>query len=199
MSDSKAGLASSNQCTHLSQYIRLMDGTKLGALELIPPSACLYCRIERLTAALRGLMPEGWDLNEDMDHMPGIRTARLLLSGEPLPVETTAFHCKANRTADPPQDCDWPHCGCDPKADKVLEALSEEGILDDAARYKWLRERFLELIVHTSCSPTGRRVDGLEINQRLGQNFDPQSLDQTIDSMLSAERESPQNGNGDER
>ncbi len=37
------------------------------------------------------------------------------------------WKCKANRTADPPQDCDWPHCGCDPNAEKVIEALIEEG------------------------------------------------------------------------
>ena len=33
--------------------------------------------------------------------------------------------CKAQPTADPPQDCDWPWCGCDPAADKVLEAIQE--------------------------------------------------------------------------
>jgi hypothetical protein len=26
-----------------------------------------------------------------------------------------------------PADCDWPHCGCDPHADKVMAALQEEG------------------------------------------------------------------------
>ena len=40
--------------------------------------------------------------------------------------------CKANRTADPPLDCDWPTCGCDPYADKVIEALEESGILPAA-------------------------------------------------------------------
>jgi hypothetical protein len=28
---------------------------------------------------------------------------------------------------DPPQDCDWPFCGCDPHATKVIEALQEMG------------------------------------------------------------------------
>lgn len=37
------------------------------------------------------------------------------------------WKCKANRTADPPQDCDWPGCGCDPYANKVLEAIEESG------------------------------------------------------------------------
>lgn len=35
------------------------------------------------------------------------------------------WKCKAQLTADPPQDCDWPSCGCDPYADKVLAALEE--------------------------------------------------------------------------
>lgn len=39
------------------------------------------------------------------------------------------FKCKARKTADPPQDCDWPVCGCDPYADKVIEALQESGKL----------------------------------------------------------------------
>ena len=38
--------------------------------------------------------------------------------------------CKARASSLPdPQDCDWPHCGCDPHAPKVLEALQEEGYL----------------------------------------------------------------------
>jgi hypothetical protein len=36
-----------------------------------------------------------------------------------------AWTCKARRTADPPQDCTWPSCGCDPYADKVIAALEE--------------------------------------------------------------------------
>jgi len=45
--------------------------------------------------------------------------------GAPAP-----FKCKArsaNMGANDPQDCDWPVCGCDPYADKVIEALSESG------------------------------------------------------------------------
>lgn len=33
---------------------------------------------------------------------------------------------------DPPQDCDWPLCGCDPHAEKVIEALKEAGKLAQA-------------------------------------------------------------------
>ena len=41
----------------------------------------------------------------------------------------TAWSCKVRAVGltDPPQDCDWPFCGCDPYAAKVLEAVSESG------------------------------------------------------------------------
>jgi hypothetical protein len=41
------------------------------------------------------------------------------------------FICKVKAAGltDPPQDCDWPWCGCDPHADRVLAALQEEGRL----------------------------------------------------------------------
>lgn len=35
--------------------------------------------------------------------------------------------CYALRPADPPNDCDWPLCGCDPAAHKVIAALEESG------------------------------------------------------------------------
>jgi len=46
-------------------------------------------------------------------------------------IRRDSFQCKARHGGDPvePQDCDWPHCGCDPAADKVLAALHEEGYL----------------------------------------------------------------------
>lgn len=58
----------------------------------------------------------------------------------------TEWKCKANRTADPPQDCGWPGCGCDPAADRVLAALSESGIeLIDEGELRKLRERLTRL------------------------------------------------------
>jgi hypothetical protein len=45
-------------------------------------------------------------------------------SSAPVP----ASICKARASAsDPPQECDWPFCGCDPVADKVLDAIRESG------------------------------------------------------------------------
>jgi hypothetical protein len=45
-----------------------------------------------------------------------------------IAVKAKAF-CKAQPTADPPSDCDWPACGCDPAASAVVEALQEQGKL----------------------------------------------------------------------
>lgn len=40
------------------------------------------------------------------------------------------WKCKARQSSVPePQDCDWPVCGCDPYADKVIAALQESGKL----------------------------------------------------------------------
>lgn len=47
-----------------------------------------------------------------------------------------AWKCKADRSGaggNTPQDCEWPGCGCDPYADKVIAALEESGALAAAA------------------------------------------------------------------
>lgn len=38
-----------------------------------------------------------------------------------------SFKCKAQPTADPPQDCGWPGCGCDEEAQRVIAQLHEHG------------------------------------------------------------------------
>lgn len=40
------------------------------------------------------------------------------------------WRCKASIAAgaNDPQDCNWPLCGCDPHADKVIETLNEGGL-----------------------------------------------------------------------
>jgi hypothetical protein len=35
--------------------------------------------------------------------------------------------CKARNQLPDPQDCDWPYCGCDPQAQRVIDTLIEEG------------------------------------------------------------------------
>lgn len=36
--------------------------------------------------------------------------------------------CMANFYSDPPQDCNWPFCGCDPKTNQIMSQLQECGI-----------------------------------------------------------------------
>lgn len=64
-------------------------------------------------------------------------------------IETRGQHdsrsqrCAGTISTDPPQDCDWPFCGCDHHATKVLEALQEcgwsRGDAEDAAKWRALR------------------------------------------------------------
>lgn len=43
------------------------------------------------------------------------------------------WECAARKSVLPePADCDWPICGCDPYADKVIAALEEAGVMKDA-------------------------------------------------------------------
>lgn len=42
-----------------------------------------------------------------------------------------------------PTDCNWPTCGCDPYADKVISALEEAGVLPSAANE---REAMIEAL-----------------------------------------------------
>lgn len=44
--------------------------------------------------------------------------------------ETVSWKCAADRSGgggNDPQDCDWPTCGCDPHANKVIETLQDCG------------------------------------------------------------------------
>lgn len=52
------------------------------------------------------------------------------VSGAAQEVSPPSPVCKAQRTGvggNDPIDCDWPFCGCDPKADKVIKAIQESG------------------------------------------------------------------------
>lgn len=43
--------------------------------------------------------------------------------------------CMARLASGPePQDCDWPFCGCDPHASRVLDALTESGWFIEATK-----------------------------------------------------------------
>lgn len=64
-----------------------------------------------------------------------IEQLRDFIARADLPGEGLAFKCKGRiSTPDGPGDCNWPVCGCDPYAEKVIDALSEnQGFLDRIA------------------------------------------------------------------
>jgi hypothetical protein len=47
----------------------------------------------------------------------------------------------SNTGANDPQECDWPFCGCDPYADKVIAALQESGKLIHPSQASALERR----------------------------------------------------------
>jgi hypothetical protein len=64
-----------------------------------------------------------------------------------------SWKCKAQPTADPPQDCDWPHCGCDPHAQEVIECLIESGWAGPDEAFK-LREALRFVLAWLDHKPT---------------------------------------------
>lgn len=63
---------------------------------------------------------------------------------------TDDWKCGANPYAVEPEDCNWPHCGCDPHAQRVIEGLLEQGWIGpqeahqrqmDGNRLDWLDEQ----------------------------------------------------------
>jgi hypothetical protein len=74
--------------------------------------------------ALRAINTFGAQLNYDQ---PAVKEAMQTLQ---TACTEGVFKCKArsaNMGANDPQECNWPLCGCDPYADKVVAALQEHG------------------------------------------------------------------------
>lgn len=58
--------------------------------------------------------------------LPGVSAVQLPAS--PSAQHFGEWRCRARYSSLPdPQDCDWPQCGCDPVATRVLESISESG------------------------------------------------------------------------
>lgn len=61
------------------------------------------------------------------------RLHRKLANNPPASI-SGEWKCSARSSIDPPQECDWPLCSCDPYANKVKASLQECGVLQDAGR-----------------------------------------------------------------
>jgi hypothetical protein len=83
--------------------------------------------IERLVKLNKQLLHEAKELREYV-HWAGRTEPNTCL----VKKTEAAWHCQArqsNTAANDPAECDWPLCGCDPYADKVIYALRESGLL----------------------------------------------------------------------
>ena len=90
--------------------------------------------VEKFLSRIRSML-ESVDWEDETSGPNNDDLNRLSEISWPLEAKAEAgWKCKANRRADPPQDCEWPTCGCDPYANKVIDALREEGkVLVDTA------------------------------------------------------------------
>lgn len=89
-----------------------------------------------------------------------------------------AWQCAARRQALPePADCNWPDCGCDPHATKVIEALLEQGWSGPRVPQPNLLGRetvreALEEIVSWKHDTLGPRPAPADYDQKATENFD---------------------------
>jgi hypothetical protein len=94
--------------------------------------------------------------------------------------------------ANDPQDCDWPCCGCDPYADKVVAALLEAGYrieLPPPSQHnsdKELMHRLQEQVADAYCAGAVSRNVAAYLLRALGEELADPILD-GIDSRHEAD------------
>src|SRR5579883_1427131 len=88
-----------------------------------------YLTAERDELASRlELVEEQTEYCADLERaLATLRAERDALARE---VERLRWRCRADSRADPPIDCGFPFCGCDPDAERVIETLQACGWLD---------------------------------------------------------------------
>lgn len=68
----------------------------------------------------------------------------------------TSWNCAARKQGtaggNDPADCDWPVCGCDPYADKVIAALQDTGVIVAAPGWKLVPARPTEAMIKAAGS-----------------------------------------------
>ena len=95
--------------------------------------------VHPMTATVRPLMQQLADalrpfIVDNYEHVPSCQcdacNARAALDRYDAEKDGGGWRCEATGSvgANDSQDCDWPVCGCDPYAEKVLAALGEQGL-----------------------------------------------------------------------
>ncbi len=75
------------------------------------------------------------------------------MANEPAPDAVTCIASLCPPGPGDPQDCDWPFCGCDPIANKVLAAVEESGRLVAADPFAAQAPAMLEALRHIAKHP----------------------------------------------
>lgn len=103
----------------------------LGTIEAVPDAGhdCVEAdqRAERAEARVRILTEALGLVREALKNQEDGEDGGLALVEKVLPEGGRLFRCMARESSAEPTDCDWPHCGCDPSANRVLDQLGEEG------------------------------------------------------------------------
>lgn len=108
---------------------------------------------EGMHAAARDWSIRKYDKAVGKDGSAGCYKAMRLAAPAPQ-----GWQCKAKPTADPPQECGWPTCGCDPYADKVINALDEMGAFAPAPPQWQPDEAIVERLARTAFDVHRRRA-----------------------------------------
>lgn len=132
--DSDAEIRANQDHTLVIRANRAAD--RIRALYPTPPALKASELGEKLQAVIAKY--EGDELHDEGAFDVECETCRILndlralLSAVPLSTISEGWRCAARQQPngpDTPADCDWPVCGCDPAANKVIEALEESGAL----------------------------------------------------------------------
>jgi hypothetical protein len=119
------------------------------------------------------------------------------------PAAAATFTCAARRQGsaggNDPADCDWPTCGCDEHASKVIATLQESGHLKepaaaasedkrDAERYRYLRNIKRQECLEMDGPEAGVWIDSEDENGTL-QLLTEADADAAIDAAIAAQKE----------
>jgi len=99
--------------------------------------------MEKISKCDAGFLGDPYPYAQTVDRM--LSVARAALSTPSDGGSKPKQECQAGK-GDPPMDCDWPNCGCDPKATEVLAAIEESGDFVPRQEFDTLKAAYDSLV-----------------------------------------------------
>lgn len=153
------------------------DGLREDVVEAAAKAACAVDPTVTQWDEFGDILPDGTVLvSPEVGRDWWRNNARAALACTITPQDTTSVKCAARQQGtaggNEPTDCDWPVCGCDPHATKVIEALEESGQLRSTPALAPAGEPVIgwERSIRAVCDTNGRRW------RLIGTNFDMQPI-----------------------